>query len=158
MGDIFFVGVVVMIGFVVPFVVLCSTGGDVWWRFLPNIARVEIVNPILDRAGYASDYLPHCDIIRPQRVSRWSRVEKILVEVPGKAPLLNRLQRYGAALLDFVDESFPILRPRVMLRGCMLPKSCHCHEAIAAQLAYEWRLQFWLFVLSGCLHEVRHLW
>ena len=129
-GNIFFVSVVVMIGFVVLLVVLCSPGNDVWGRFLPNIARIEIVNSVLDRAGRAEDYLPHCRMILPQRVARWSRVEKISVEIPSKAPLLNWLQRHGLALLDFEDEPLPIFRPGVMLRGCVLPEICHCCKAI----------------------------
>ena len=132
MGHICFDGVVVIIGFVVLFVVLCSRGSDVWWRFLPSIARVEVVNPVLDPAGYAGDYVPHRDMILPQRVACWSRVEKISVEIPSKAPLLNWLQRHGLALLDFKDGPFPTLQPRVMLCCRMRPKASHCHEAIAA--------------------------
>ena len=44
-----------------------------------------------------------------------------------------------------------------MMRACMLPKIRPCREAIATQLAYEWRLQCGKSVLSGYLHEVRHL-
>ena len=129
-GNIFFVSVVVMIGFVVLLVVLCSSGNDVWGRFLPNIARIEIVNPILERASRAGDYLPHCHMIFPQRVACWSRVEKILIKIPSKAPLLNWLQRHGLALLDFEDKALPIFRPGVMLRGCVLLEICHCCKAI----------------------------
>ena len=118
----FFGGFAVMIGFVVLFVVLCSTGDNVWRRLLPNITRIEVVNPILECASGTGDDLPHCHAILPQRVACWSRVEKISVEIPSKAPLLNRLQRHGLALLDFENEPFPIFCPRVMLRACVLPE------------------------------------
>ena len=121
-GNMFLGSFTDIIGFVILFVMLCSTGDDVCRRFLPNITRIEVINPIFDRASGAGDDLPHCNVILPQRVACWSRVEKISVKVPGKAPLLNRLQRHGLALLDFEDEPFSVFRPRVMLHACVLPE------------------------------------
>ena len=59
-------------------------------------------------------------------------MEKILVKVTGKPPLLYRLQRHGFQLLDFEDESLSTLQRGVVLFFRMLPEIVSSNESVTA--------------------------
>ena len=64
--DVVFVHVTVVISLVALFTVLCSTGDDVWRRIFPRVTGSEIIDPALERANGAGDYLSHRGVTWPQ--------------------------------------------------------------------------------------------
>ena len=131
-------------------VVLCSIGACRGGSIFPHVARVEVIDPVFDRADSAGDDLPHGAFAWSYCVAARERMQQVVHEVTSQAALLYWMQWYTNSLLDFEDESLSRLCPRVVFFRGVRPEILRRKKAGPTQLTNDWSLHCrsrWMGVL-----------